>query len=207
MQPSRAWPALCAALALASAAFWLAARAGWLLPQHWLWNAEDWARAPWTLWTGALVHLQAAYWLGNLLALTAVAALGTALNASRRDAAALLIAWPLGTLALLLWPEINNSWGLSGPIHAALAVLAVRARRGARTRTLGWLLLLGLAFKLVLESGWTRPVGFDPGWGLNIVHAAHLTSAALGLLAALALGRQPRQAAPDAPNPHASLLF
>jgi membrane associated rhomboid family serine protease len=190
---SRAWPAVCAALALASAAFWLAARAGWLLPQHWFWQADGWARAPWTLWTAALAHLQAAPWLGNLLALCAVAALGAALGAGRRDAAALLVAWPLATLALRLWPAVASYGGLAGPVHAAVAVLAVRARRSPRTQELGWLLLLGLIFKLALERGWAYPVGFNTNWGCNVVYAAHLTGAAVGLLAALALdGRGPQ---------------
>jgi membrane associated rhomboid family serine protease len=71
----------------------------------------------------------------------------------------------------------------------------VRARRNASTRELGWLLLLGLVFKLVLERGWAYPVGFNPDWGCNVVYAAHLTGAALGLVAGLVLGRRPLKAA------------
>ncbi|HPK31125.1 MAG TPA: rhomboid family intramembrane serine protease [Ottowia sp.] len=191
MTPPRAWATACGALALASAAFWLAAGSGWLLPQNWIWHADGWPRAPWTLLTGALVHFQAPHWLGNLLALGAVAVLGAALGATGRDALALLVAWPLGTLALLLWPEVGGYWGLSGPIHAGVAVLALRALREPGTRWLGRLLMAGLVFKLGLEAGWANPVGFNDAWGFNVVYAAHLTGAAAGLATALVLGWLP----------------
>ena len=113
------------------------------------------------------------------------------LGATGRDALALLVAWPLGTLALLLWPEVGGYWGLSGPIHAGVAVLALRALRTPGTRWLGRLLMAGLVFKLGLEAGWANPVGFNDAWGFNVVYAAHLTGAVAGLATALVLGWLP----------------
>ena len=78
-------------------------------------------------------------------------------------------------------------WGLSGTIHAAAAVLALRALATPERRWLGLLLGGGLAIKLALERGWSVPIGFDTGWGFNVVFAAHLSGAIAGALLALGL--------------------
>ena len=180
-----AWPFACALLIAASAALWWAGMRGLVVPQHWLWHAEYWPTQPWTLWTGPLLHFLGAHLAGNVLALAALAVLGAALQAPRADALALLLAWPLGTLALLAWPTVGGYYGLSGPVHAAAAILALRALRPPATRWLGLLLAGGLLIKLALERGWAVPVGFDSGWGFNVVFAAHLSSAAVGAMLAL----------------------
>lgn len=185
--PAFAWPLACLWIAAASGALGLAAVLGWVAPQSLIWHAAHWPQAPWTLWTAALVHFLPAHGLANMLALAALGALGAALGASRRDALALLLAWPLGTLALLRWPQVVGYYGLSVLIHAAAAVLAVRALACARTRGLGLLLAGGLCIKLSLERGWRVPVGFDSGWGSNVVFAAHVSGAAAGAALACAL--------------------
>lgn len=38
-----------------------------------------------------------------------------------------------------------------------------------------------------LERGWSLPVGFDAGWGFNVVFAVHLSGAITGALLALGL--------------------
>ena len=183
----RLWPLTCALLIAASVLLWLAGVRGHVVPQHWLWHAEYWPLQPWTLWTGPLLHFLGAHLLGNVLALAALAVLGAALQARGSDALALLLAWPLGTLALLLWPSVGGYYGLSGPVHAAAAILALRALQPPAMRWLGLLLAGGLLVKLALERGWAVPVGFDSGWGFNVVFAAHLASAAVGAVLALAL--------------------
>ena len=183
----RAWPLTCALLIAASVALWLAGISGHVVPQHWLWHAEFWPRQPWTLWTGPLLHFLGAHLAGNALALAALAVLGAALHAPRADALALLLAWPLGTLGLRCWPQVAAYWGLSGTIHAAAAVLALRALATPERRWLGLLLGGGLAIKLALERGWSVPIGFDAGWGFNVVFAAHLSGAIAGALLALGL--------------------
>ena len=133
------------------------------------------------------MHFLPTHGLANALALGALAVLGAALPAPPRDALALLLAWPLGTLALLAWPTVGGYYGLSGLVHAAAAVLAVRALRAPSTRWLGHLLAAGLVLKLGLERGWALPAGFDADWGFNVVYAAHLTGALVGATAALLL--------------------
>ena len=203
----RAWPLTCALLIAASVALWLAGISGHVVPQHWLWHAEFWPRQPWTLWTGPLLHFLGAHLAGNALALAALAVLGISLHARARDALALLLAWPLGTLALLAWPAVGGYYGLSGPVHAAAAILALRALQAPATRWLGLLLAGGLLIKLALERGWAVPVGFDSGWGFNVVFAAHLSSAAVGAALALALQVVGLLASPRRHAPPASTRF
>lgn len=170
-----AWVATCLVLIAVSLALWL-------LPAH----ADPATWRPWTPWITPLLHLNGPHLLANTLALGALAVLGAALPAPPRDALALCLAWPLGTWALRLWPEVGAFQGLSGTVHAAAAILAWRALRRPATRQLGWLLGLGLLLKLALERGWAEPVRFDPAWGFNVVVAAHLTGAVAGAaLAAL----------------------
>jgi len=171
----------------ASALAWLAAVQGLVSPQHLAWRADSWHAAPWTLWTAPLEHFMLAHALANGLTLAAMAALGSMLSARPRDALALLLAWPLATLGLLLWPQVGGFYGLSGLIHAAAAILALRAIAEPSTQRIGQWLAAGLLFKLALEHGWDMPVGFDTGWGFNVVYAAHLTGAAAGALMALVL--------------------
>ena len=183
-----AWPLLCALLIAASLLIWLAGVAGHIDPPLWMWRYDDWRREPGTLWTGPLLHFLWPHLLANALALTALAVLGTALGATRRDALALLLAWPLATLALTRWPSVGGYYGLASVVHAATAILALRAMATPSTRWLGLLMGGGLAVKLALERGWRAPVGFDSGWGINLVYAANLTGAVLGAAFAALLG-------------------
>lgn len=173
------WPALCLLLAAGSALSW------WLGdPIEWEWW-PDFAGDTMTWWTAALVHRSAAHGLANLLALAAVAVLGLALQVPRAQAWALFAAWPLSTLGLLLFPQIERYAGLSGVLHAAVAVLVVHCA-GDRTRQ-PWAGLLGagLAAKLLAEGAWSRPLVFEPEWGFAVATGAHLSGALAGLLCAL----------------------
>ncbi len=175
-----AWPLLCTLLIAASALMWLAGVAGYVNPEPWMWRPDDWRQQLWTLWTAPLLHFLWPHLLGNTLALAALAVAGSSLQATRRDALALLLAWPLSTLALLLWPPVGGYYGLSGVVHAATAIVALRAIAQPSVRWLGLLLGGGLMVKLALERGWAVPVGFDSGWGFNVVFAAHFAGAAVG---------------------------
>lgn len=156
-----------------------------MVPQNLAWRADDWAAAPWTHWTAPLVHFLLPHALANMLALAALGALGTALSARPRDALALLLAWPLSTLTLLLWPQVGGYYGLSSLAHAAAAILAIHALTSPASLRTGQWLGIGLLIKLALERGWDTPVGFDDSWGFNIVFAAHLTGAVAGAAMAL----------------------
>ena len=180
----KAWLAVCALLGAGSAAVaWISG-----VPAPWqditvhplAWSAADWPREPWTLWTSAWVHTSAGSLGGNLLALMALAVVGAALHVDTGAAIALLLAWPLGTLALLAWPEITGYGGLGGPIHAAAMVLAVEVSHRPSFKAVSPLLFGGMAIKLIAEHAWSQPVAFDPSWGFNVVYAAHLAGAAAG---------------------------
>jgi len=174
------WPTLCLLLAAGS----LLAR--WLgNPLEWEWW-PDFAGDAMTWWAAALVHRSTAHWLANLLALAAVAVLGLALQVPRAQAWALFAAWPLSTLGLLLFPQIERYAGLSGALHAAVAVLVVHCAFTRGHQAWAGLLGAGLAAKLLAEGAWSRPLVFEPEWGFAVATGAHLTGALAGLLCALA---------------------
>ncbi len=174
------WPALCLLLALGCLTAWARGQ-----PLEWEWW-HDFALDAGSWWTAALVHRSPAHGLANLLALGALAVLGLALQVPRAQAWALAAAWPLSTLLLLLFPQIERYAGLSGVLHAAVAVLVVHCA-WSRDRH-GWASLLGagLAAKLLAEGAWSRPLVFEPEWGFAVATGAHLTGALAGLLCALA---------------------
>jgi len=182
--PLRSWLAVCALLAGGSALVaWLTGVAPPVpdLPVHPLaWDASQWVRQPWTLWTAAWVHTSVGNLGGNLLAILGLAIAGAALGARRPAAIALLVAWPVSTLALLIWPQVTNYSGLGGPIHAAAAVLGAQVAARPALKAFSPLLFAALALKLLAEHAWTQPVAFDPSWGFNVVYAAHLTGALAG---------------------------
>ena len=146
------------------------------------WDAARWASRPWTLWTSAWVHTSSGSLIGNVLALTGLAVAGAALGLGRAAAGALLVAWPLATLGLLLWPEVTAYAGLGGPIHAAAAILGMHLLRQAALKPLSFVLFGAMGLKLLAERGWAQPVAFDPSWGFNVVFAAHLTGMICGVL-------------------------
>ena len=159
------------------------------------WDAMQWPQRPWTLWTASLVHLSGGHLLANLLALGALAVLGWSLRAGKAAAVALLVAWPLSTLALLAWPQVQQYSGLSGLIHAALAVLWAHAAVQRKAWPLSFVLLAGMGLKLLTEHAWSVPVAFDIGWGFNVVYAAHLGGTLAGAACGLGAGVWHRAAA------------
>lgn len=174
-----AWIGLCTALALASLVAATRANAAWLV-----WHASVWAQHPWMLWTSSLVQVSPLQLLVNLGALLLLAVLGSFLQARWPATLAVLLAWPLGTLALRWWPQVHHAFGLSGLLMTMLAVLAVHAWC-ERARPAAGLLFSVIAIRLAAEQAWSYPLAFDPIWGNNVVNAAHLTGALAGTGAAL----------------------
>ncbi len=187
----KAWIAICVALGAGAAAVaWttgLASPLQDLGEAPFAWAAARWVHEPWTLWTSAWVHTSAGSLGGNLLALAALAVAGAALGAGALAALALALAWPLTTLALLVWPQVTSYAGLDGTIHAAAAVLCVHLMRRTRLQALATILFGGMALKLLAERGWAQPVAFDPGWGVNLVYGSHLAGALVGAWCAVVL--------------------
>lgn len=149
------------------------------------WQAALWPHQPWTLWSAALVHLSGAHLLANLLALVVLAVLGACLHAGRAAALALLLAWPLGTLALVWWPQITKYSGMSGLLNAMAAVLWAHTALRGESKPVSFVIFAALALKLASEHAWSQPIAFDPNWGFNVVYAAHLTGALAGAICGL----------------------
>jgi rhomboid family GlyGly-CTERM serine protease len=189
---SRAWIALSATLALA-------ALAGWFVPREWLdWQPRLAATQPWRLWTAAWVHWSAMHLLANLAGCAVVATFGAAARMQRHSVYAWLAAWPLTHAALAAQPRLLHYGGLSGVLHAGVAVVAwqlVAHDRGPR-RAIGGAVLAGLALKLALEQPWLGPTRLVAGWDMAIAPLAHLSGTLSGLLCSAAsqvlIGRHQR---------------
>lgn len=181
--PGMADPLLLSASGLPSPAAWA---------RHPLvWQASTNLAQPWRFWGAAWVHLNPTHWWLNVIGWSGVLVFGLAARLSPRLALAWLMAWPLGHIALALAPGLSFYAGLSGVLHAGVAVAAVGlVARAGRERRIGLAVLLGLAIKLALElSG--QPLGAVlPAWGLQVQPLAHLTGALAGV--ACAIGLLPR---------------
>ncbi len=154
------------------------------------WQPELALAEPWRAYSAALVHFSRLHLLANLTGCAVVAALGVAAGCGPRATLAWALAWPLTHLALLLQPALTAYGGLSGVLHAAVAVAAwqlLRVEHGAR-RAVGAAIALGLLAKLLLEAPWLGPLRQAPGWDIAIAPAAHASGAAAGWLCALACG-------------------
>lgn len=172
------WPAGCAALALLSSLVFAhdlraGPGAGWTPALEWR-TAEAWQQ-PWRAWTAVLVHYSPQHLAANLGGCAVVAAFGTAARLSARAVLAAAAAWPL-TQVLLLWaPAASPYGGLSGLLHAAVAVaaLALAVTGPARQRLIGGAVWLGLLTKVGLEAPWESAVKTMPGWDIPVAVAAH----------------------------------
>jgi hypothetical protein len=170
----RAWLALCTALALVSILVWMLDLATLLA-----WQPAAWPARPWLFWTGSLAHASGSLLSSSLAGLAVLAILGASLGAGRAACQAVLLAWPLGNLALLVWPSVTAYQGLAGLQCSMLAVLGLHTI----ARPAGWVLLALLVALLMGQQAWQNPIGYDPNWGFNVVYAAHLGGALAGLLA------------------------
>lgn len=183
---SRWWLWLCVLHGMASMLVWWAGEPA----SHFLtWRAgESWSR-PWTWWTTAWVHLHTPHLIGNQMTIGAFAAWAWLVRPDRLTALTWCAAWPVSTLTLNVWPQIGYCVGLSGVLHAGIAIMGLfmlrgRFRRGSE-RVWGWLLLTGLGLKLFSEQGWHSPVVWDSAANLSVVRAVHFTGALSGVVMAL----------------------
>ena len=200
-----AWPAL--ALVLAGAATLL--RASGADATTWDWQPSLALTQPWRAWTCALVHFGAWHLGANLAGCAVVAAFGLAAGCGARATVAWALAWPLGHVALAWQPALAHYGGLSGVLHAGVAVAAWQAMVGAPShgagsrssddksnnfgqagtaqRWIGAAVLIGLAAKIVLEAPWGPPLRPLPALGMAVAPLAHLTGVVAGLLCAAVL--------------------
>jgi rhomboid family GlyGly-CTERM serine protease len=147
---------------------------------------------PWRWWSAAWVHLSTRHLLANLAGAALVLLLGWVARLPREAAWAWALAWPLTHLGLLAEPELLRYGGLSGVLHAGVAVAAVALVREApqrRERVLGALLLAGLCAKVLGERAWAHTLVTPPGWDIAVAPLAHASGTVCGALAALVLVR------------------
>lgn len=151
-------------------------------------TALDWQPSlaftqPWRAFTAAAVHYSALHLGANLAGSLLVAALGSVARLPARAAWAWLLAWPLTQFGLLLRPELQHYGGLSGVLHAGVAVAAVHLLSigsGAR-RWIGGALLAGLLIKVLGESPWGATLRRPDGWDIAVAPLAHATGLAAGV--------------------------
>ncbi|HEY1090155.1 MAG TPA: rhombosortase [Burkholderiaceae bacterium] len=162
----------------------------WFLPTH----SFDWqpalaAREPWRAFTAAGVHWSLRHLLANLAGCAVLAWLGWRADLPWRAAVAWALAWPLTQLGLLARPELLHYGGLSGVLHAGVAVLVVELLVARRTQRIGAALAAGLLLKLGLEAGWGPALQQPAGLDFAVAPCAHLSGAIIGVLLAVAARR------------------
>jgi rhomboid family GlyGly-CTERM serine protease len=146
---------------------------------------------PWRWWSAAWVHLSGPHLLVNAVGAAVVALAGAIAHLPWRAAGAWALAWPLTHLLLLVRPSIVSYGGLSGVLHAGVAVVAVWLARSqhARSRPIGWALLAGLAVKVMFEAPWRELLPYSPTLGIATVPFAHAAGLVAGALSAWLLSR------------------
>ena len=181
MHQGRLWLVVCAFLAAGVGIGCL------VTATSWDWQPALALRQPWRWWTAAWVHLSALHVVANLAGLFVVAALGRSARLPAIMAVAWLASWPLVHLALLGEPGLMHYAGLSGVLHAGVAVAAVfvAVERAGTARRIGMALLVGLGLKVFLESPWGPALQPMPGWDFAVAPLAHASGAAAGTLCAL----------------------
>ena len=188
----RAWTALSALLAAG-------ALAAWALPAPLIdWQPERFADEPWRAFSAAFVHWSLMHLGANLAGAVAVAAFGVAARVPLRATLAWVLAWPLTQAGLLLQPALAHFGGLSGVLHAGVAVAALGlAVRGAgRRHAIGLAVLAGLLAKVLIEQPWGPPLREGGGFDIATAPLAHATGVAAGLLCAAGVLAWPWRRAP-----------
>ncbi len=157
----------------------------WPFPKEALdWQPPLIASQPWRTLTAAFVHWTPLHLAANLAGCAVLALLGHRAALGQREALAGLIALPLTQLGLLLRPELQHYAGLSGELHALVAITALTLiTRPHRDRLIGAAILLGLAVKLTLEHPLGPVLRPTLGFDFPIAPFAHLTGAIAGAIA------------------------
>jgi rhomboid family GlyGly-CTERM serine protease len=195
----RAWLALSGLLAAG-------ALAGWFVPAAlWDWQPARAFAEPWRALTAAFVHWSELHLAANLLATAVVAAFGVVARVPARAAAAWSLAWPLTHGLLLAQPALVHYGGLSGVLHAGVAVVLVEllcSGPGPR-RTIAAMVSVGVAVKLFVEAPWGDPLRREAGWDIALAPAAHAAGIAAGVACAIVLRwLLPRQSPDTNPRGH-----
>lgn len=191
--------ALTAALSLLVAA---AEAAGLPATEALAWRREAPAQL-WRCWSAALVHFSTWHLGANLAGVLLLGALGWQARLPVQATAAWALAWPTTHALLWLAARPHHYLGLSGVLHAGVAVAAVTLllRTAPGWRGLGAGLGLALLAKVILEAPWRGAVQASADWDFPVAVGAHAAGAVAGALsAALLLAIHARWAAAVSPR-------
>ena len=161
------------------------ALAGWPMARE----SIDWqpARAfaePWRAFTAVGVHYSAQHLGVNLIGLAVTALFGVVARAPAALAWAWLAAWPLTQIGLLVRPDLAHYGGLSGVLHAGVAIV-VTFLLLTGTRAQRWVaaaVAIGLVAKVLNEAPWGPALRHPGGWDIAIAPLAHTTGALAGAI-------------------------
>lgn len=158
------------------------------LHAHLIWTRDAAWSQPWRCWTAAWVHGSAPHLMGNLMGAALVALLGLVARVPARFALAWALAWPLTHLSLLIDPRLQAYGGLSGVLHAGVAIVAISLLPQPTRRRLGWALLVGLLLKVGFEAPWRDALVESTTLGLTVAPLVHTTGVAWGIFLGWLLG-------------------
>lgn len=181
--PLRAWGGLATLMGLL-------ALTGWSVPRE----AIDWQPAlaltqPWRAFSAIGVHYSMLHLLANVAGAAAVGLLGVAARAPLAATGAWAAAWPLTQLGLLVAPELIHYGGLSGVLHAGVAVISVILLWPPNAPTRRWVglaLLTGLVVKVLFETPWGAALRHPAGIDIAVAPLAHASGLIAGLLCGIA---------------------
>ena len=163
---------------------------GWPLErERWDWQPALVGSQPWRLFSAIAVHYSLAHLAANGVGAALVAALGASARVTLPMVWAWAAAWPVTHLGLLADPGLAHYGGLSGVLHAGVAVAAwhlVRDGTCAR-RNIGAAVMIGLIVKVLSESPWAGAHP-DPALGISVAPLAHASGLLAGLLCAAVAG-------------------
>jgi len=148
-----------------------------------LWQPDK----PWRAFTAPFAHLSFLHLIANLTGCVVVGVLGQMAQCPPRMSGAWLLAWPLTQWGLLLRPDLIRYGGLSGLLHAGVAIIivALLTRGGAqhaRERRIGLALFAGLLLKLWVDEPFGPAAQTREGWDMAIAPFAHLSGAFSGAI-------------------------
>lgn len=179
---ARLWLALSLALGLPAAIL------GWVpLDQPAIWPEwarhlalhpdQSWHQTPWPWWGAVWLHGSTQHLYRNLAALILIALLGWRVRVSIQATLIWFLAWPLTQIGIIGQP-LHIYIGLSGVLHAGACVIALHDVTNQSTKRkplIGYLLLLGLILKILMENPWQHTLIKPPGSDINVAPWAHLS--------------------------------
>ena len=162
------------------------------------WQPDLAAREPWRAFTAVAVHYSREHLVANLWATALTGLFGLVAQVPARMALAWLAAWPLTHVGLLVMPSLMHYGGLSGVVHAGVAVVITSLLlEGTRAQRLVALAVLaGFCGKLVSEAPWGPALRHPEGWSIATAPIAHTTGALAGALCAMLAWHARRGARP-----------